>query len=54
MGRRVRKIFSSLGLCSTTKVEGGFLSTKKEFKFEQDVVADLKVLNLKSDLNDEG
>lgn len=47
-------MFSSLGLCSATKVETGFLSTKKEFKFEQEVVAALKVLNLKSDLKDEG
>lgn len=28
-------------------------STKKEFKFGQEVVADLKVFNLKSDLKDE-
>lgn len=28
-------------------------STKEEFKFQQEVVADLKVFNLKSDLKDE-
>lgn len=40
-------------LCSTTKVEKGFLNTKKKFKVEQEVVADLKVLYLKSVLKDE-
>lgn len=46
-------MFSSLGLCSAAKVER-VLSTKKEFTFEQEVVADLKVINPKSDLKDEG
>ena len=38
--------------CSKGK-ERGFLSTEKEFRFELEVMADLKVLNLKSDLKDE-
>lgn len=42
-----------LGLCSTAKVVRGFLNTKEKFKFEQEIVADLKILNLKSDLKDE-
>lgn len=46
MARRVR-------LCGSMKVEREFLSTKKEFKFEQEAVAGLKVLKLKSDVKNE-
>lgn len=52
-----RTFCEAVGLCSTTKVVvvvvRRFLRTKKEFKFEQEIIADLKVLNLKSDLKNE-
>lgn len=50
-----RTFCEAVGPCSAPEAgsERGLLSTKKEFKFEQEVMADLKVLNLKSDLKDE-